>query len=158
MISNDAYTTFMKVDEVSQICFGHNARMAARAVTRAYDARMQSIGLRITQFGVLVAIGNKEDASAASIARALDIESSAIVRSIELLKKSQLVCSDSGRGRRGQRLFLSAEGKRKLRQALRVWAEAQKEIENLLGNGRAETLQVLFRLQAAANLLEKQQK
>ena len=41
-------------------CACHKVRMAARAVTRAYDDALRPLGLRASQLAVLVAINNNE--------------------------------------------------------------------------------------------------
>jgi DNA-binding MarR family transcriptional regulator len=135
---------------VDLICLGHRTRMAARAVTRAFNAHLRPLNLQITQLALLIAIEQDDTTSSAALAERLDIESSAVLRNLQILERRGLVTNDGGRGRRGRRSTLTAGGRRLLESAAPLWARAQNELSQEL-NGRAEeTRATLVSLEDAA--------
>ena len=60
--------------EVVDSCVCHKVRMAARAVTRAYDAALRPVGLRATQFAVLVAVATEGALSITALAQAMGMD------------------------------------------------------------------------------------
>ena len=141
-------------DDMPDICLALRTRMASRAVTRFYNARMRPLGLQITQFVFLVAISRSADFPIAAMAERLDIEPSALLRNLKLLEDKGLVVSTGGRGRRGQRLGLTDEGRKLLETAAPAWAQAQAELRQALAVHADEVLSMLKRLEAAALGLE----
>lgn len=143
------------LDGIGATCLGHHARMASRAVTRVFDARMREIGLRITQFAVLVAVARGEDVSVAAMAKRLDLEPSTLLRNIDVLEKRNLIVGTGGRGRRGRRFNLSEDGRTMLDKAVPVWERVQKDLYEALAGCADETRAALIRLEAAAHALER---
>lgn len=141
-------------DGMPDICLALRTRMASRAVTRLYNARMRPLGLQITQFVLLVAISRSADFPIATMAERLDIEPSALLRNLKLLEDKGLVVSTGGRGRRGRRLGLTDEGRKLLETAAPAWARAQAELRQALAVHADEVLSMLKRLEAAALGLE----
>jgi DNA-binding MarR family transcriptional regulator len=136
------------------VCFGHRARMAARAVTRAYNSHLRPLNLQITQLSLLLAIEQDDTASIAVLADRLDLEASAVLRNLKILERRGLVANDGGRGRRGRRSSLTAQGKAMLAAAAPLWERAQSELTKGL-NGRAEkTRTTLVNLESAALRME----
>ncbi len=142
-------------DDIAKACLGLRARMAARAVTRAYNARLRPLNLQITQFTLLVSLAQGDDIPIEGLALRLDIEPSALSRNLKLLEARGLAASDGGRGPRGRRLVLTAAGERLLREATPIWAEVQADLARTL-DGEADTVRAgLIRLEAAALELER---
>jgi DNA-binding MarR family transcriptional regulator len=141
-------------DNAELVCFGHRTRMAARAVTRAYNSHLRPLNLQITQLSLLVAIEQDDTTSIAALAQRLDIESSAVLRNLKILERRGLVTNDGGRGRRGRRSSLTAQGKAMLAAAVPLWERAQSALAKGL-NGRAEkTRAALINLESAALRME----
>src|SRR5258707_1043049 len=95
---------------VPEQCLGYRARAAARAVSKVLDNRFAALGLRATQFSVLVAVNQEPQASVAMLARSLDLEASALLRNLAVLEREGLVASNAGRGRNGKTLVLTSRG------------------------------------------------
>ena len=139
---------------IGDLCLGYRSRMASRAVTRLFDQRMAATGLRITQFGVLVAVDQNPNSSLAAIACQLDLEPSTLVRNLDVLQKRGLIARDGGRGRAGQRFRLTDDGQRLLAQALERWAAVQSALRDALGDRFSQALETLKTIEAAALTLE----
>src|SRR4051812_16926913 len=72
-------------------CACQKVRMAARAVTRAYDEALRPVGLRATQLSVLVAVAAEDAVSIASLSRVLGMDRSTLTRNLRPLEKEGLV-------------------------------------------------------------------
>jgi DNA-binding MarR family transcriptional regulator len=141
-------------NDVELVCFGHRTRMAARAVTRAYNSHLRPVNLQITQLSLLVAIERDDTRSMAVLADRLDLEASAVLRNLKILERRGLVANDGGRGRRGRRFSLTVHGKAMLAAAAPLWEQAQSELTRGL-NGRAKkTRAALVNLETAALRME----
>ena len=134
----------------SERCVCLHARMAARAVTRAYDAALAPLGLEATQFTLLSAIAADPTRSVTAMADRLALERSSLSRNLDLLRRRGLIAAGSGRGR-AVRYAVTAEGEALIAAALPAWAEAQARFEQAVGaEGWAETRAALRRLRHAA--------
>jgi len=141
-------------EEIRARCFGQHVRMAARAVTRALDARLQSADLRITQFALLGTIAARSDCSIAAMARQVDIEPSALQRNLAVMEGRGWLEPGGGRGRRGRRFELTPAGEAKLAEAMPIWRAAQAELSGHLGPDAEAMLQTLRNLEKAALTME----
>ncbi|HEY4121849.1 MAG TPA: MarR family winged helix-turn-helix transcriptional regulator [Byssovorax sp.] len=110
-------------------CACFHLRRAARAVTRRYDARLASIGLRATQLTVLSAVNLRGELHLTGLADVLAIEQSALSRTVALLKRRKLLRAEAGADRRTQRLVLTRAGRVAIERAFPIWQELQREIE-----------------------------
>ena len=140
--------------DIGPLCFALRSRMAARAVSRAYNDRLRPLNLQVTQFSLLVGIRLAVGVPVAALAGHLDIEPSALLRNIRILEARGLVAGDGGRGRHGRRVRLTVAGEALLAQATPLWASAQAEMEAAVGKDFAVIRDALGRIQAAALRLE----
>lgn len=137
-------------DDIGLTCFALRSRMAARAVTRAYNDRLRPLNLQCTQFALLVAVRMAGAAPIAALAERLDIEPSALQRNLKLLEARGLVAGRGGRGRNGRRLDLTPEGEALLAAAAPLWAQAQADMAARLGEDPEAVRATLGRVEAAA--------
>src|SRR5215469_6523803 len=72
-------------------CACHKVRMAARAVTRAYDDALRPVGLRATQLAVLVAIAVEGAMSITALAKFMIMDRSTLTRNLRPLEQEGLV-------------------------------------------------------------------
>jgi DNA-binding MarR family transcriptional regulator len=144
----------MSPEDVALFCFGHRSRKAARAVTRAFNQRLKSLNLQITQFILLGAIARAGDRSVAALAEEVGVEPSAVLRNLRVLEERGLVSSEGGRGRTGRRLRVTHAGRRLIVGSMPAWRKAQADLASLLGDRADETREALVRLEHAALALE----
>ena len=138
-------------------CIGFRARAAARAAVKLLDVRLEAIGLRATQFSVLIAVNQQPRASIATLARALDLEASVMLRNLKVLKRTGLVTSNGKRGRGGQALELTGDGLALLKKGAKVWRKTQDELAEALGAKTNRTRQALNDIERTARrLVEKE--
>src|SRR5512147_2316199 len=91
-------------------CMCHKTRMAARAITRAYDDALRSTGLRATQISVLAAVGARGALSIKSLADSLEMERTTLTRNLRPLEERGYVLLAPERRHRSRMLTLSKAG------------------------------------------------
>src|SRR5215813_9335970 len=99
-------------------CACHKVRMAARAVTRAYDGALRPVGLRATQLAVLVAVGRDGSMSITGLAKVMGMDRTTLTRNLRPLEKQSLVGIGLEGWRRSRTVEITTKGQSLLRQAL----------------------------------------
>ena len=141
--------------DMAKICFGHRSRMTARAVTRAFNARLRPLNLQITQYTLLAAISMDGDRPIAALADELDLEPSTLQRNLKLLEGRGLLVLEGGRGRKGRRLKVTPEGLALLEAGVPIWTRIQADFASILGGRAEQTRAALAALERAALRLER---
>src|SRR6266545_7914877 len=103
---------------IATVCIGHRTRMAARALTRHYNAHFRPLGLTAGQFGILVALARQPGQTVGVLAEAVGIDATTMVRGIQQLERRGLVESTGGRGRQCKKSALTKPGLRLLSKAI----------------------------------------
>jgi len=119
--------------DIVESCVCHKVRMAARAVTRAYDAALRPVGLRATQFAVLVAVAIEGAVSITALAQALGMDRSTLTRNVRPLVKDGLLVVGREGWHRSRTVEITAQGRARVREALPLWARAQARLQRQLG-------------------------
>lgn len=140
---------------MSLLCFGHRSRRTARAVTRAFNMRLRPLKLQITQYILLGAVAQAPDRSMAELADDMDLESSALSRTLRLLIERGLLDGPQGRGRNGRRLTITPAGIALLEAGVPIWTQIQADLTAALDGRAEETRAALTALEAAALNLER---
>lgn len=103
-------------------------------VTQLYDDALRTSGLRITQFTLLQALTRAPGISQKQLAELLEIDTTTLTRTLALLRRKRWIRSETGRDRRGIRLFLKAAGRREFKRVVPYWQSAQRRLRNALGD------------------------
>jgi DNA-binding MarR family transcriptional regulator len=122
----------LRLQQVSDTCLCLHTRMAARAVTRAYDRALSPLGLEATQFTLLAAIAGNPEGSITALADRLALERSSLSRNLKVLQGRKLIAA-SGQGGRSASFRMTDEGLTLLEAALPLWAEVQRSSEAAMG-------------------------
>jgi DNA-binding MarR family transcriptional regulator len=117
-------------------CMCQRVRMAARAVTRAYDDALRPTGLRATQLSVLVAVAQENAVSIASLSRLLGMDRSTLTRNLRPLAKEGLVVLGSEGRHRSRNLRITSKGNHRLLSAVPLWDKVQGELRKKMGGPR----------------------
>ncbi len=142
----------LALSEVEKTCLCLNTRKVARAMTQQYDAFLQSTGLRVTQFNVLVAIGLAGEVPLTRLAEVLAMDRTTLARNLKPLSSQDLVTIEtSAEDRRVRVIKLTEHGCRVLQDALPRWRQAQQQVVSQLGVSQSQTL--LAELKAVMELL-----
>jgi DNA-binding MarR family transcriptional regulator len=114
-------------------CMCHKTRVAARAVTRAYDDALRPTGLRATQVSVLAAVAAEGALSITALAEALGMERTTLTRNLRPLEEKGHVYLAPESRHRSRMLMLTAAGQAALHEALPLWKAVQGTMKRRLG-------------------------
>src|SRR5277367_3087122 len=75
----------MDVDtrRIGRECIGFRVRMLNRMITSIYDDALADVGLKTSQFNLLVAVSNRDPARPAELAKILEMDESTLSRNVE---------------------------------------------------------------------------
>lgn len=104
------------------------------------------MGLRATQFNLLVGLGMVETAAVTRLADSLALDRTSLTRNLAPLERRGLVESVTSGDGRERRVRLTERGARKLRAAFACWQQAQQDIVARLGATRWKELMAGLRL------------
>ncbi len=116
------------VDDFSQ-CLVSNTRMAARAVTRRYDAYLRPYGITATQFSLLGAIHQIPGATVTELAEVRGFERTTLTRNLDRLEQMGLVAAAHPVRGNGRISVLTPKGDALLDKLLPLWRKAQAEMK-----------------------------
>jgi DNA-binding MarR family transcriptional regulator len=122
--------------EVAETCAASLLRRASRTVSNAFDTAMRPVGLRNSQFTVLVALALARQAPVSKLARLLGLDRTTMTRNLGPLERRRLVASVAGADRRNKVLQLTPRGRTALARALPVWQATQAGVVKDLGEAR----------------------
>jgi DNA-binding MarR family transcriptional regulator len=117
-------------------CACHKVRIAARAVTRAYDDALRPAGLRATQLSVLVAAATDDTLSITALARLMGMDRSTLTRNLRPLEADGLIRIGAEGWRRSRTLAITRKGRSRLEAAVPLWEKAQRALQRSLGEAR----------------------
>lgn len=135
-------------DDFSQ-CLVSNSRMAARAITRRYDACLRPFGITSTQLSLMASILVAERRSVSELADAGGFERTTLTRNLDRLQQMGLVASRAAEKGNGRICTITARGEALIEELLPRWRQVQAEmIGQLTAAGFEDSLRVLKRLAA----------
>lgn len=120
-------------DEIGGQCLAVRARMLARVVTSSFDQALRPFGVSVGQVNHLVVLARMSPVSSLGVARALAIEPSTVSRNLERMRLRGWVESDPGSDPRTHEWKLTPAGRSLLRRLHPIWKEAQRSVEDRLG-------------------------
>jgi DNA-binding MarR family transcriptional regulator len=99
-----------------------------------YDDVLQPTGLRVTQFLILAALAKVESASVNDLAERLDLERTAMGKTLGPIDRDGLIRIEPSRHDGRIRLVsLAPKGRRALQDAVPLWRQAQQRLADLNG-------------------------
>jgi DNA-binding MarR family transcriptional regulator len=125
------------------MCCGTALRKASRRVTQLYDEALAPVGLRSTQYSILVELErrSREAPSLQTLADALVMDRSALGHTLRPLERDGLLeVQQAEDDRRQRRVVLTAQGQAVLRRARPLWHKAQDRFCEVLGKQEATLL------------------
>lgn len=135
----------------SSPCNCMNVRRAARAVTQFYDEAVKPSGLTIAQLGLLRYIESGKQATISELAKMMRIDRTTLNRNMKPMIESAMIVVYSGKDSRTRNVMLTEAGRMAMEQAWSLWGEAQKSLQEYLGEADLLKLtQLLSKLEALA--------
>ncbi|MBI4920538.1 MAG: MarR family transcriptional regulator [Devosia nanyangense] len=118
-------------DDFSQ-CMVSNSRMAARAITRRYDAYLRPYGMTATQLSLMGAIRMLPGLTVSALAEARGFDRTTLTRNLDKLEERGLVVSMELQRGNGRLAAITGAGDGLLDQLLPLWREAQADLRTEL--------------------------
>jgi DNA-binding MarR family transcriptional regulator len=118
---------------MAQSCACFYVRKSSREVTLVYDTALSGLGVRSTQFLVLLIIKLSGETPMSQAAETLGIDRTTLTRLVAPLKRRKLLTIVSGKDRRSRWLRLTPSGQQLLIDAVPCWKRAQKKVVSLYG-------------------------
>ena len=136
MQHHDAST---KADRSHCACL--HLRRASRVVSQLYDRYLQPVGIRGTQYAMLMHIANIKDITVGELSERLGMDQSTATRCVKVLYKMGWIAFATSRDdARKKVLVLTSQGIDKIREADPLWEQAQAKIENTLKTDQFDRL------------------
>ena len=127
------------------ICNSTSIRQAARHMSRFYDTCLAEVGLRGTQYGVLLYLSRHGAVSVNELAEILVMDRTTVAHNLQPLKRDGLVSVEvSGQDRRARCIALSESGRQRLRDGQAAWSKAQRLFEEKFGQARAQAMRKMM--------------
>lgn len=135
--------------DMARSCAAFNLRRASRLVTQAFDQALKPVGLKITQFSLLVSFVLSPDSNLAQLAQGLGMDRTTLSRNLRVLEKKGLVKTYPGEDRREQRVEITHKGRGAVLEAVPLWHQAQERVVGTLGkenwDGLAKDLRAMVK-------------
>lgn len=119
-----------------QNCACFNVRKSARVITKHYDDALQSLKLKPTQFTILAVLSNVDAITVTDLADYMILDRTTLTRNLRPLEKQGMIKTGAGEDRRTRMISLSKKGLNKLKKAIPLWEQAQKEVTKYMGDSR----------------------
>ena len=129
-------------------CYCLKLRRASAAVTQFYDGMLDSCGITVRQYSLLLNISKAGQCSVRELADMTELDRSTLARSLKPLFHQKLVIDAKQQGARNSQLELTQAGMETVRLAGRSWVKAQDHVRQKLGK------EGLSALEDVLNLLE----
>ncbi|MDB5655156.1 MAG: MarR family transcriptional regulator [Tardiphaga sp.] len=136
-------------------CHCTTLRKASRRISQLYDTALAPSGLKTTQRAILAEIGRSEPTPVGRLAEALVMDSGALAHTLKPLQRDGLLAIGIDPDDRRTRLItLTPQGRRRLGQSDRHWAQAQRRFAAAFGAVESETLREALRFLSSAEFVD----
>src|SRR5579859_2181507 len=125
---------------IERECVGYRVRMLSRVITGIYDEALAGVGMKVSQFTVLVAVSNRGKSRPAQLAKFLQMDESTVSRNVErMCARGWLRLEADGDGR-SHRIAITDEGLAQIERGYPAWLEAQAKVTGMLGKDSVAAL------------------
>jgi DNA-binding MarR family transcriptional regulator len=107
--------------------------MLNRMITAIYDDALASVGLKASQFNLLVATANREETRPAELAKYLEMDESTLSRNVERMCNKGWLGLEPGEDRRSHVIKVTDKGRALIRKAYPAWQKAQDDVSRRVG-------------------------
>jgi len=128
----------------TSVCFNLAMRKSSRLITKFYEERLSTLGLKAGQFSVLRAVDYKKQTTNKELQGILAIDQTTLSRNLKpLFRDGYLHLQADANDARVKLISLTPEGEALYQSALPVWEKAQQDIIHKLGRTEAEKILTL---------------
>lgn len=139
---------YLMTEEAKQVgreCIAFRVRMLNRMITAIYDEALASVGLKASQFNLLVATVNREETRPAELAKYLEMDESTLSRNVERMCAKGWLRLEPEEDRRSHLIKVTEKGLGLIRKGYPAWQKAQEEVHRRLGSENVAALKSVLR-------------
>lgn len=125
-------------------CTNFKTRQLSRLLSRHYDAHLAEAGLKTTQYSLLSHVLHLGPIAPGELARRMGLDASTLTRNLQPLLAEGWLRQSEGPDGRTRSITLTDAGRDKQAQAQRSWKQAQRSINERLGEDRVAALHALL--------------
>ncbi|MFZ1121721.1 MAG: MarR family winged helix-turn-helix transcriptional regulator [Candidatus Binataceae bacterium] len=114
-------------------------------ITAIYDEALASVGLKASQFNLLVATVNREETRPAELAKYLEMDESTLSRNVERMCAKGWLRLEPEEDRRSHLIKVTEKGLGLIRKGYPAWQKAQEEVHRRLGSENVAALKSVLR-------------
>lgn len=129
---------------MNPLCNCLSLRQATRRVTQLYDQALAPVGLRATQFSLLLQTEALGPIALQPLAEVMVMDRATLGHNVRPLLGRGLVQLEVGRDRRSRELSITQVGRDLLVEARALWRQAQDAFETEMGRNTASALRGLL--------------
>jgi DNA-binding MarR family transcriptional regulator len=129
---------------MNPLCNCLSLRQATRRVTQLYDQALAPVGLRATQFSLLLQTEALGPIALQPLAEVMVMDRATLGHNVRPLLGRGLVQLEVGRDRRSRELSITQAGRDLLAEARALWRQAQDAFETEMGPNTASALRGLL--------------
>jgi len=134
------------MDAALEICSCSAVRQAARHLTRLYDDVLAPTGLSVNQYSIMSKLSRLGPRSIQDLADLLVMDRSTLGHLLRPLEREGwLTIHVSEIDKRQRVIALTTTGKAHMKQARRLWTQAEQSFERAFGADRAHSLQAVLK-------------
>lgn len=127
--------------DVVDLCYATSMRRTSRRISQRYDRALAPVGLRATQYAILVTVRSRQPLAVHELGEILDLERTTAGKNIRPLEKRGLVSTaPSDEDRRVRTIRVTEAGEALLAEARPLWEAAQHAVEKQIGVETANRL------------------
>ena len=130
-------------------CNCYALRQATRRVTQLYDHFLAPLGLRATQYALLIEVERRGPVSLIPLADAMVMDRATLGHNIRPLEADGYLALSIGRDRRSREVCLTKSGRKILAKAKPLWRRAQAIFEAEIGPEEVAGLRTVLNRVAA---------
>ena len=136
-----------------QFCACATLRRATRMVTQAYDAALRPVGLRATQFNMLLVLAKRGQTRQSNFAAILGMDGTTLTRNLQPLLKNEWIEIDRDGDRRVRLISITRRGRNILVKAVPLWRQVQSQF--VTGLGDEQWSQMLAALATSVDIAQR---
>lgn len=125
-------------------CTDTKAHQLARLVRQHYDAELSKVGLRITQYRLLMEVLAHGPVRPCDLAETMSLSPSTLTRTLRPLISAGWVDLGPGADGRTRSVCITTAGRRKCAEGLPHWNGAQARVHQLIGSQKVGALHALI--------------
>lgn len=125
-------------------CTDAKTHQLARLIRQHYDAELGKVGLRTTQYRLLMEVKAHGPVRPCDLAETLSLSPSTLTRNLKPLVSAGWVGLGPGIDGRTRSVCITAAGRRKCAEGLPHWSVAETRVHHLMGNQNVRALHALI--------------